>query len=165
MSLFHVCGAHLSFILSKDYLGRHWSWMTLMDKHYMLWITISCPFVHRSSMPSLSMPCVFIYLFILFLHVALFVSLMDHTRGIMRFVGTIWRRCCHVAWFKQFGGHVASFLEKMAMWRLLIGLCHFSAPLWVQAPASVFWVFPNPWEVCLGLKWTMAECKWSCHLD
>ena len=40
MTLFYVRSAHLFFLLSEDYLRRHWTWMTIMDEDYLLWITI-----------------------------------------------------------------------------------------------------------------------------
>ena len=42
-SFFNVYGAHSSFLHFEDCPGYHWSWITLVDEGYLLWITISCP--------------------------------------------------------------------------------------------------------------------------
>ena len=57
-SFFNVYGAHSSFLHFEDCPGYHWSWITPVDEDYLLWITISCPFVHRSSMLLSNLPCV-----------------------------------------------------------------------------------------------------------
>ena len=41
MSLFYVRGAHFSFLLSEHCLKRHQSWTIIMDKDYLLLITIN----------------------------------------------------------------------------------------------------------------------------
>ena len=61
---------YFMFVVHIPFIFWRMSWTSIMDEDYLLFITISCPFVYCSSMLSSYLPCVcvcvFLFIYLLF---------------------------------------------------------------------------------------------------